>query len=449
MSNSSHFPELDVWYTEEDGIDNFQLANSTSIDTTAQENGWTILDDEGFDDTQFNPNDSLAFTSYTTPASLDAFAPVDQPLTNPSSSLDNLDSSRSHLLHNASLDDLFSLSVARAFGGISNTNSASFRGLSNINSSVQPCEFPYSDYSTRYGDLFNSSFSASDSAALSSLSHSANQPNTVNSDQFDSLSTRHVSSSSIDFENLNGAQPGYVSGTGSFGRIFPYGNQIDFSESLSGSSSRNAYNLDNGTHLHIGLSGDLPANSTPPKVSYFATDSHSFQPSRNVDQPDPAPIAEPEEDTGDSDAEKNDTPESSDKDSQSVAQSEASSVVDYVPSITLPPPIPVQNPQRCLYVPYQSKFKTGEEAKAHRKRMRIEPKKDPRVAFVKRHGREFWVRKIYEAMVNSSDLEDGEKSTHYNRFVNKLAFSADDVEATAHHLFVSTHGLFMLPSNCH
>ncbi|KAF2786424.1 hypothetical protein K505DRAFT_259956, partial [Melanomma pulvis-pyrius CBS 109.77] len=88
-----------------------------------------------------------------------------------------------------------------------------------------------------------------------------------------------------------------------------------------------------------------------------------------------------------------------------------------------------------IYPAFRGKFRSGEEAKAHRKKERGELKRDPNVAWVRKHGREFWVQRIYDAMIANSDLADGLKSTHYDRFVVKKAFDPDDLEATAHHIF--------------
>jgi hypothetical protein len=49
----------------------------------------------------------------------------------------------------------------------------------------------------------------------------------------------------------------------------------------------------------------------------------------------------------------------------------------------------------------------------------------------------YWVRRIYEAMIDISDITDGESSIHRQRFMGNTAFDPLDLEAAAHHVFDS------------
>jgi hypothetical protein len=49
----------------------------------------------------------------------------------------------------------------------------------------------------------------------------------------------------------------------------------------------------------------------------------------------------------------------------------------------------------------------------------------------------YWVRRIYEAMIDISDITDGESSIHRVRFADDKAFDPLDLEAAAHHVFDS------------
>jgi hypothetical protein len=49
----------------------------------------------------------------------------------------------------------------------------------------------------------------------------------------------------------------------------------------------------------------------------------------------------------------------------------------------------------------------------------------------------YWVRRIYEAMIDISDINDGESSIHRQRFMDNTAFDPLDLEAAAHHIFDS------------
>ena len=87
-----------------------------------------------------------------------------------------------------------------------------------------------------------------------------------------------------------------------------------------------------------------------------------------------------------------------------------------------------------------SHFATSADAKAHRRRARCAPKSQATdVTRVKQYGREYWVRRIYNAMIDTRHMTDGESSIHRARFTQKLGskntFNALDLEATAHHIF--------------
>jgi hypothetical protein len=47
----------------------------------------------------------------------------------------------------------------------------------------------------------------------------------------------------------------------------------------------------------------------------------------------------------------------------------------------------------------------------------------------------YWVRRIYEAIIDISDVADGESSIHRQRFAEAAIFDTADLEATAHHIF--------------
>jgi hypothetical protein len=91
----------------------------------------------------------------------------------------------------------------------------------------------------------------------------------------------------------------------------------------------------------------------------------------------------------------------------------------------------------ALYTPLTtSRFKTSAAAKAHRKRARLPPKSQATdMAKVKQFGRDYWVVRIYNAMINSACITDGGKSVHRVRFTKKPAFDPVDLEAAAHAVF--------------
>jgi hypothetical protein len=48
---------------------------------------------------------------------------------------------------------------------------------------------------------------------------------------------------------------------------------------------------------------------------------------------------------------------------------------------------------------------------------------------------QYWVQQIYEAMIDISDISDGDASIHRQRFAVAQIFDPMDLEATAHHIF--------------
>ncbi|KAH7381655.1 hypothetical protein BKA66DRAFT_389337, partial [Pyrenochaeta sp. MPI-SDFR-AT-0127] len=99
------------------------------------------------------------------------------------------------------------------------------------------------------------------------------------------------------------------------------------------------------------------------------------------------------------------------------------------PDLDAPPPI---------YPVYVGHFRTAQDAKAHRKRTRIAPKSHALdIERVKCYGRQYWVRRIYEAMVDITAISDGDSSIHRQRFTDSAGFDPMDLEATAHHVFDS------------
>lgn len=114
-----------------------------------------------------------------------------------------------------------------------------------------------------------------------------------------------------------------------------------------------------------------------------------------------------------------------------------------------------------IYPKYVGYFSTSEQARRFRKRARLPPKAQaPDVERVRRYGRksicnftaclvptqsmsdaplsgQYWVRRIYEAMIDISQVSDSESSIHRQRFMVSAAFEPKDLEATAHHIFDS------------
>ncbi|KZM23253.1 uncharacterized protein EKO05_0004473 [Ascochyta rabiei] len=94
-----------------------------------------------------------------------------------------------------------------------------------------------------------------------------------------------------------------------------------------------------------------------------------------------------------------------------------------------------------IYAPMTTPhLRTSADAKAHRRRARLAPKSQATdIARVKEFGRDYWVRRIYNAMVDIRYITDGPQSVHRMRFTQELdgqpTFSVLDLEATAHHVF--------------
>ncbi|KAF3004129.1 hypothetical protein E8E13_004715 [Curvularia kusanoi] len=83
-----------------------------------------------------------------------------------------------------------------------------------------------------------------------------------------------------------------------------------------------------------------------------------------------------------------------------------------------------------------SRFRTSAEAKAHRKRARMPPKsKAEDVARVKKLGREYWVCRIFNSMIDTAHITDSSFSTNRARFEKQAVFDHLDLEAAAHHVF--------------
>ncbi|KAI4653909.1 hypothetical protein J4E93_001677 [Alternaria ventricosa] len=98
-------------------------------------------------------------------------------------------------------------------------------------------------------------------------------------------------------------------------------------------------------------------------------------------------------------------------------------------------PEPDPSDPQPIYPAFSGRFKTGAAARAYRKRARV-PKKGPApdVERVKKYGRMYWVRRIYDSIIDISDVRDSEKSNHLVRFEEE-AYDSTDIEATAHHVF--------------
>ncbi|KAF1947253.1 hypothetical protein EJ02DRAFT_334409 [Clathrospora elynae] len=111
---------------------------------------------------------------------------------------------------------------------------------------------------------------------------------------------------------------------------------------------------------------------------------------------------------------------------------------NYMPLDPYDEPSPDPQARRPLYPMYGGHFQTAQAAKTHRKRTRVAPKSNaPDVERVKRYGRQYWVRKIYEAMIDIEDISDGQSSIHRQRFAEVTAFDPLDLEASAHQVFDS------------
>jgi hypothetical protein len=85
------------------------------------------------------------------------------------------------------------------------------------------------------------------------------------------------------------------------------------------------------------------------------------------------------------------------------------------------------------YPAYKARFSSSEAARKHRRKTKRKANQDPELHIVKQN-RDAWVRKLYEAMIDTSEMIDGPKSTHRKRFL-ACEFDQQDLEATAWHVF--------------
>ncbi|EUC47921.1 hypothetical protein COCMIDRAFT_89038 [Bipolaris oryzae ATCC 44560] len=109
---------------------------------------------------------------------------------------------------------------------------------------------------------------------------------------------------------------------------------------------------------------------------------------------------------------------------------------NYVPLIndSIVPPNP--NGPRPIYPAFSNHFATGAEAKAWRTQSRGMIKDQaPDLLRVKEFGRNYWVRRIYESIIDISNIDDSKQSCHRRRIKEELAYDTKDLEATAHHIF--------------
>jgi hypothetical protein len=120
----------------------------------------------------------------------------------------------------------------------------------------------------------------------------------------------------------------------------------------------------------------------------------------------------------------------------------------YLPRIPIPEkpfekdfPPPPFDPQAQvptpIYPAFAGHFVDGESAKKWRKRTRVPAKVAIDIARVKKHGRRFWTKRIYEAIIDQSYIRDQGDSIHARRFRDEKGFDPMDLEATAHHVFDS------------
>ncbi|KAH7078586.1 hypothetical protein FB567DRAFT_450203 [Paraphoma chrysanthemicola] len=108
----------------------------------------------------------------------------------------------------------------------------------------------------------------------------------------------------------------------------------------------------------------------------------------------------------------------------------------YAPLVDISILNPAPNDIPPIYPAYAAMFTTSEEAREHRKRIRVAPKTQlTDLERVKRYGRQYWVHKLYDAMISISNITDNASSIHRTRFTSETAFEQSDLEATAHQLF--------------
>jgi hypothetical protein len=92
-------------------------------------------------------------------------------------------------------------------------------------------------------------------------------------------------------------------------------------------------------------------------------------------------------------------------------------------------------PRKVQYAPYRYLFKSAEEARAFRKKVRHPAKIARDIDRVEEYGRYYWTKRIYEAMINVDLIFDNKGSTIATNFSKIHHFNEEDLEATAHHIF--------------
>lgn len=87
-----------------------------------------------------------------------------------------------------------------------------------------------------------------------------------------------------------------------------------------------------------------------------------------------------------------------------------------------------------FYPAYRAVFADSATARAHRRlpKHKSRPASDINDAL---RRRDFWVKRIYESMVDVSVASDGKTSWQYKRFGTQSAYDPDDLEAAAHNVF--------------
>ena len=92
-------------------------------------------------------------------------------------------------------------------------------------------------------------------------------------------------------------------------------------------------------------------------------------------------------------------------------------------------------PRAVQYGPYRYRFKSSEEARAHRKATRHPAKIARDIDRVENYGRYYWTKRIYEAIINVDLIFDNRASVIATNISKTHHFKEDDLEATAHHIF--------------
>ncbi|OSS45937.1 hypothetical protein B5807_08079 [Epicoccum nigrum] len=82
------------------------------------------------------------------------------------------------------------------------------------------------------------------------------------------------------------------------------------------------------------------------------------------------------------------------------------------------------------------RFRSAAEAKAHRRLARVKAKSEANdIIRVKSFGRDYWVCRIYNAMICTQQITDSQASTNRTRFTRNKVFDESELEAAAHHVF--------------